>query len=304
MTISSLSTEELTHQLKSQGLCFQTGPFVIKLFSSFSDVAEGIASLYADYPLASTSDFIDFHIAITPPKNWRRWYRPQVEFYFDQYKPFRPLPADQAFAMFEWSSNWCVANHMHQYLILHAAVLERNGNVVIMPGSPGAGKSTLCAALSTRGWRLLSDELTLVNRTDITVAPLPRPVSLKNASIDIIKNYAPECVIGPIATDTSKGTVAHMKASSDSVNRAQEVAKAKWIIFPKYMPNSEALLTPLDKAPSFMRVAENSFNYSVLHQHGFETLVSLIDCCDCYDFTYSQLDDAVTIFNNLKPPVE
>jgi predicted ATPase len=31
---------------------------------------------------------------------------------------------------------------------------------VILPAPPGSGKSTLCAALVTRGWRLLSDELT------------------------------------------------------------------------------------------------------------------------------------------------
>ena len=66
--------------------------------------------------------------------------------------------------MLEWGLNWCVAGHAHQYLMLHAAALERNGRAVILPGDPGAGKSTLTAALMLSGWRLLSDEITLVDR--------------------------------------------------------------------------------------------------------------------------------------------
>jgi ABC-type thiamine transport system ATPase subunit len=85
--------------------------------------------------------------------------------------------------------NWCVAGHAHHYLMLHAAVLEKNGRAVVLPGDPGAGKSTLTAALMLDGWRLLSDEITLINRRRWTARTgLARPVSLKNASINIISH--------------------------------------------------------------------------------------------------------------------
>ena len=106
---------------------------------------------------------------------------------------FNPLPAEQAFPLLEWGLNWCVATQCHQYLILHAAVLERGGRALIMPAPPGSGKSTLCAALVARGWRLFSDELALIEIGGGQIVPLPRPISLKNESIDrIISGFWPE----------------------------------------------------------------------------------------------------------------
>jgi hypothetical protein len=56
------------------------------------------------------------------------------------------------------------------------------------------------------------------------------------------------------------------------------------------------------KAKSLMQIAENSFNQSVQGRVGFEALSRLIDGCDCYDFSYGQLDEALEIFANLPLP--
>ena len=61
-----------------------------------------------------------------------------------------------------------------------------------MIGLPGSGKSTLAAGLVYRGgWRLLSDELALLSLGDGAVSALPKPISLKNESIAIMKRFAP-----------------------------------------------------------------------------------------------------------------
>jgi len=265
-------------------------------------VAEGIGLLYADYPLAEQDGFADFHVSLTPPRDLRRWFKPQVLFLSDGYPPFKPLPLDQAFPMFEWGLNWCVSSHANRYLIIHAAVVEKGGYAAILPAPPGSGKSTLCAALVNRGWRLLSDELALIRVSDGKLIPLPRPVSLKNASIDIIRHYEPSATLSREVADTMKGTVAHMKAPADSVARASEAVRAAWVIFPKYQADAAACLEALPQSRAFMRVAENAFNYSLLGVKGFETLAGLIDASLCYDFTYSKLDEAIETFDALKPP--
>ena len=261
----------------------------------------GIGLLYADYPLTEQSDFADFHVSLVSPANLRHWFKPQALFLFDGIPIFKPLPLDQAYPMLEWGLNWCVYSHANDYLIIHAAVVERGGYAAILPAPPGFGKSTLCAALVNRGWRLLSDELALVRVSDGSLIPLPRPVSLKNKSIAIIRDYAPNAVLSPPVSDTLKGIVAHMKAPADSIRCATKTAQAAWVIFPNYQAGSPARLETLPQSCAFMRVADNAFNYSRLGVTGFETMAGLIDTCQCYDFTYSNLDDAIETFSALKP---
>jgi HprK-related kinase A len=302
LKVSQLKPSELEYRLKEPGIFLRTGAFTARINSSLRSVAEGIGLLYADYPVAEQDTFADFHVSLARPHNLRRWFRPQVQFALDGVPVFTPLPMNQAYPMLEWGLNWCVSSHAHCYLMIHAAVVEKDGCAAILPAPPGSGKSTLCAALVNRGWRLLSDELTLVRISDGKIVPVPRPVSLKNASIGIIKNYVPGAVFSREVFDTTKGTVAHMKPPSASIDRASEVARPAWVIFPRYQPDSPACLEALPRSQAFMQVAGNAFNYGELGLKGFETLSNLIDLSQCYRFTYSVLDEAIETFAGLTSP--
>jgi HprK-related kinase A len=302
LNVSALTPSELRCQLGQAGIFLQTGSFITHLKTSIPSIAEGIGLLYADYPIVEQTGFVDFHVNLAHPRSLRRWFKPQVQFLFDGYSPFKPLPFDQAFPMLEWGLNWCVSSQANRYLIIHAAAIEKGGYAAILPAPPGSGKSTLCAALVNRGWRLLSDELALIRVSDGKIIPLPRPVSLKNQSIDIIQRYEPSAIFGRKVSDTMKGTVAHMKAPAESISRAAETSLAAWVIFPKYQTDAPSRLEPLPRSRAFMRIADNAFNYSLLGVKGFETMASVIDASLCYDFTYSNLDDAIETFAALKPP--
>ncbi len=299
MNVSSLPLPALARRLGQEGILLRIGFCVVHIRSAFPSVAHGIHLLYADYPLEADDSFADFHVSIDAPRNIRRWIAPQVLFHFDQYLPFKPLPAAQAFPLFEWGLNWCFSTQYHRHLVIHGAVIEKNGRALIMPAPPGSGKSTLCAALVARGWRLLSDELSLIKLDALQVVPMCRPLSLKNESLQIIQDFGPNLVFGPPAFDTSKGTVGHMRAPTRSVARSQDSATPAWVVLPKYQAEADAQLNPFPKADAFMQIAENTFNYSMLGRSGFETIGDLIDHCDCYRFTYSCLDEAIEIFNAL-----
>lgn len=278
------------------------GQFVVHIHSSAPSVVEGIGLMYGDFPLAFDQPFADFHVAVTPPAGVRRWIRPQILFSHDGYVPFKPLPIQHGYALLEWGLNWCVSRNAFQYLSIHAGVIERGGRAAILPAPPGSGKSTLCAALVQRHWRLLSDELALVTRHNGALVPIARPVNLKNQSIDIIRDFEPSAVVGEPAFDTSKGTVAHMRPPSDSVARINEIAWPAWVIFPKYVPGSSAQMKRMPKGEAFMQLAASAFNYGQLGQEGFRVLTEVINRCDCYSFTYSRLDEAVETFRTLEPP--
>ena len=298
-TLSAISKTELARKLQGKGLGLLVPPFVVQINSLLPVVAAGLHALYADYQLASQEDFADFHITVAYGP---RYKKSVCVFKIDDFEPFTPLAVGEGFAFLEWGLNWCVTTYMHTWLTIHSAVLERNGRALILPAPPGSGKSTLCASLLLNGWRLLSDEMTLLDPGTGLVTPFPRPVSLKNQSIDIIRNCDKNVVIGPVAFDTLKGNVAHMRAPVESLHRANEKALPGWVIFPKYVPNAPAQLTPRGKATSFMQLAENSFNQSAHGRRGFDALTRLIDQSDCYDFSYGHLDEAMAVFADLPLP--
>jgi len=193
--LSTISKKSLFQSLAHGKLKLKVGHFNVCLSSSVPTVADHIFRLYDHYDLIDDEQFIDFFVSLATPNTIHRFFRPQINFSFDGYSPFRPLPYSHASALFEWGLNWCIASQSQQYLIIHAAVVEKNNQAFIFAGTPGSGKSTLCAGLVCRGWRLLSDEMTLVSLADGLIYPVPRPVSLKNQSLDVIKQFSPDALI-------------------------------------------------------------------------------------------------------------
>jgi HprK-related kinase A len=299
--LGELAGQRVSAQLRRPGLALRVGPFVTHVETPIRPLADALHLLYRDFDLADPEAIIDFHIRVAPPRGPRRWWRPQCVFFSDGRQVFQPFPLRLALPLLEWGWNWCVSQHAHSYLIVHCAVVEREGVAALLPAPPGAGKSTLCAGLMHRGWRLLSDELALVRLDDRTVAPLPRPVSLKGVSIDVIRRFVPGVVIGPVSTDTHKGTVAHLRPPADQVAQDLRRARVGWVIFPRYEAGAPARLTPVPRSRAFLRVVESVFNYSVLGRAAFETLAHLVDQAGCYEFAYGDLGEAADVFRALVP---
>jgi len=299
LKISDLSSAEIRSLLGNGELLIHIQPFVVRIKTDIPSLVQDIASMYVHFDVVPPHRFADFHVEVSRERGLRRWFSPLARFYFDGRPSFIPLPVHQAFAMLEWGVNWCVAAHAHQYLILHAAVIERGGRAVILPAPPGSGKSTLCAALITCGWRLLSDELGMYDIQSSRIYGMARPLNLKNRSIEIIRDFAPQATMTAPVPDTTKGTVCLMRPPDDSVRRKSEPANPAWIVLPRYVPNASAALAHHSSAKTFMLLAEQSFNYEVHGAQGFNAIGDLVDQCECYQFTYSRIEDAIAVFDEL-----
>jgi HprK-related kinase A len=184
-------------------------------------------------------------------------------------------------------------------MFLHAAVLERDGRALILPAPSSSGKSTLCAALAWRGWRLFSDEMAVFSFEDGRLRPNPRPVSLKNNAVDVIAAFEPKAHMSRIYRGTPKGDIGFMRPPPDAVARAQEFAMAGLVVTPKFTEGAAANLVRLDKVEAFRLLTNNAVNYSSMLQAGFEMVTGIVERCGAYQMTYSSLDAAVGMIDRL-----
>ncbi|MDJ0911625.1 MAG: HprK-related kinase A [Woeseiaceae bacterium] len=287
-----LTSAEFRQRLKS-GLGIGIGPFAAHIRAEPESLVHPLHGLYANYPLLPDDSVFSFHARLDLARAFPRVHRRMLRFSVDGQEPHEPMPAEQALPVLEWGINLVIAMRSHAFLMLHAAVVELDGGGMLLPAAPGYGKSTLCAGLSLRGWRLLSDEFGLLRPRTTDLIPVPRPVALKDASIDVIRDFDADAVLGPSTPNTRKGTVAHLRPPGDSVALAGEPAAARWIVFPRWEPGEPSRLTPISGAEAFMLLATNAFNYELLGEAGFDTVADVVAASRCFRFVYSDLEDAV-----------
>lgn len=299
MIVGDLGRREFADRLTGDGLGIQFGPFNLRIHSNLGSFASLAHELYGPYPMPESGEITDFQVRISSPSGLRRWVRRQACFSLDGQAPFAPYAVEHAFPALEWGINWCVATRAHHLLMLHAAGIEREGRAMLFPASPGHGKSTLCTALIHSGWRLMSDEFGLVRPEDGMLLPIPRLIPLKNQSIEVIRRFRPEAVIGPSFFGTRKGTVAHVRPPIESIDRAQEPARPRWLVFPRWSADAPLVLEPMPKSQAFLMVATNAFNYEVLDETAFRLVADMVGACDCHSLTYSDLDEAVDALDRL-----
>jgi HprK-related kinase A len=271
----------------------------MRLGTSLPELVEPVSMLYGGFTLGPEDEIPDFIARVDPLPRVRALFRSQAATIVDGRRVFDPFPRRQALPMLEWVLNWCLFTRPNQYLLLHSAVVDWGGQSLLLSGQPGAGKSTLTAGLLMHGWRLLSDELAVVDPATRRLHALPRPVGLKEASIAIVRALWPEAAIGPATADTRKGTVAHLRPPRESVRRAQETSVARWVVFPRFVANAEVRLQQVSRADALLRLGREAFNYSMLGEEAFHTLAAMLDGCECIEVEFGQLTEAIDAITEL-----
>jgi HprK-related kinase A len=258
-----------------------------------------LRTVYRSYPVDPPEGMFDVSVELRRAAGLRGWLRPQVELHCDGVRELEPFPLDTPLPLLEWGTNYALASRLYCYLLLHAGVVERDGIAILMPAMPGSGKSTLTAALSLSGYRLLSDEFGVVRLADSALLPMLRPVALKNESIDVIAQTFPDAVIGPRFPKTHKGTVAHLAPLQSHVDARHVAAVPGLVVFPRYEAGATIDLAPVSRARGFARLAVNSFNYDALGPDGFDALGAIAQRCTCWTLRYGDLREAIAAIGAL-----
>lgn len=274
-------------------------PFNVRLRSPISAVWRHIEFFYANYQTRPEGTFVDFDIQLLPGRGLRKIWRPQVRFLIDGTEPFLPLPSEQAAPLFEWGLNWGVASRSLGYLVMHAAVLATEDKALMLPGFPGAGKSTLCASLALLdGWRLLSDELAILDPVGGELLGHPRPISLKNESIEVVRGFD-SVRIGRVYHDTRKGTVTHAAVPELSIQQAEQPAMCRWVVFPRFTAGVSASFEEISRAEAFALISEQSFNNERMGEVGFHALCQMLSGSRCFLAEYGSTQDGLALIRDI-----
>jgi HprK-related kinase A len=288
-----MSPEEAARGLTGDGLLLDLGAMRVRVRSPLPDLPGPLARVYRHLPPCEDDGFVDCEVDLLPARSLRRPWRPGVRFLADGTEPFAPLPHGLSLPQLEWGLNWVFAHLATRHLLLHAGALEHAGRGLLLVAGPGSGKSTLTAALALAGLRLLSDEFGVVRRADGLLLPMPRPVSLKNASIALIAARGAAAALGPTFHRTHKGDVAHLAPPAEALARRHEPVRPALIVFPTWQEGASLDLVPVRPARALSELAANSFNFGVLGPAGYAAAADLVAGCPCWRLTFGSLDEAI-----------
>lgn len=277
--------------LLRRSVVLECSPFAFKVESCFPEVFSNLEAIYGNRIVDGDEydGFIDYFVSIKDSGGLRRFLKDQARFTCDSLEPFKPLNRSQSYALLEWGLNWVIAAHEVSHLVIHSAVLAKNGKAVLFPAPPGSGKSTLTAYLSRNGWRLLSDEMALITPLSLEVSPFVRPICLKNDSIDLVKTWFPDAIFSSVATDTHKGDVVHMAPDKASVDGQNECAEIVGVVFPKFSKGTFCDVFEMDKSTAYTALAENAFNFSVLQDRGIQSVINVAEKVPAFEVKYDNL---------------
>jgi HprK-related kinase A len=252
----------------------QVGPRAFRIGSAWAHPIDQMRALYRDYP-EPEQGLCDYTVRLEPAGPLRRWLRPSVAIRGDHSLPDAvPVSLDHALLAAEMGMNLQVALGERQFLLLHAASVERDGRVLILTGESGSGKSTLAAMLGEQGWRLMGDEFALIDPATGEAHPFLRPVSLKNEAVAAMHEMVGVDRFGPLLAGTPKGDIRHCVPNSDALSRMTEAGQPALILFPRF--GYEQAVRPVDPAECFVRLTQASTNYTALAERGFAALTTLV----------------------------
>jgi hypothetical protein len=190
---------------------------------------------------------------------------------------------------------WSAAIDAHPFLFyIHAGVVGLGSNTVLFPAAAGSGKSSLTAAMVSKGFRYFSDEVALVETLDFDVQPMPLAFCAKRSGWDVMARYFPQIANVPTHRRADGKDVRYVPPPVDRVQHTS--GRVSHIIFPKYQTGEDTRLTAVSRADALRRLMEECLALrTALTVQNVRKLIATLSQIDCYALTFSSLDEAVEL---------
>jgi hypothetical protein len=275
---------------------FETGPFEaggipFRIETNRRELAARVEDTFRDLrvTLSGSSPVVleALHRGTPPPSNpWEVWRdgEPRQMTVSDEYVVTYLL----------WEINRLMFERTGDRVHLHGAALVHDGRAVVLAGQSRAGKSTLAAWLTHRGWGFLTDEAALIDPDTLLVLPFWRPIGVRRPGpLDFM--------VHEDGSEERQQTDLLVPAST--IGALAPAAPLSCIAFPCLAPNAPASLTPLAPAAALMELTQHFPGLIAGGRAGFRRLARLVETLPAWTLRFHDLHDAEQILRTLMSEV-
>lgn len=176
---------------------------------------------------------------------------------------------------------------------LHAAGVSLNGAGLLMPGTSGAGKTTLTLALLRAGWDILSDDMLFLatGSNGIEVLAFPDVIDATDATVQ----FFPELADRVQQPNKGLGWAKHqLWFESVYGSRIAWSCTPSVLVFPTVAQTATSCLTPMAQNEALFELAPNVLlTDAVSSQQHLDQLAALVSVCSCYRLSVGRDFDAI-----------
>jgi HprK-related kinase A len=289
--VAELPLRGLQSRLRRGDLLLSFGPIQARIISSDAGFAAALHSLYGTWEATPASAAVADMTLCLRRTGLHTW-----SWFVDGRPALRTFTREMSLAHFEWTMHLAMSGALAPNVSVHAAVVVRpDGRAAALVGRSGTGKSTLAAGLVAAGWSLAADEF-LVVRPSGDILPVPAVITLKGASIDLIRSRSRDGVFSPVVTDPLRGAIGHYAAPR--IVEDGQAFELRALAFPRYSPAEEPAVRAIPRGEAIIRLGQQSHNLHLTGPEGIR-LIAALARRPVHAIRYASLDAAMKMVDGL-----
>lgn len=162
---------------------------------------------------------------------------------------------------------------------LHASAAALDGRAIVLPGSWGRGKSSLVLELCRNGWSFLSDDIVPLDPQTGRAVPFPGTPQVRSSS-------------GKVLSRGQLGSLSKRAIPIDPDNVAQGPTPLSMIVFPKFVSNADASLTPVSPAQAVGDLLENCLSFPNNDDASIQALCDTVQDLPTFSLRFGDIAEA------------
>jgi hypothetical protein len=202
------------------------------------------------------------------------------------------LDLDEAIAAVVYELVEQTYNERGLMAVLHGSAVTFRKTAVVFPASQGSGKSTLVAALQTKGYAYLADDVCPIDQGRLL--PVPVSQALKRGSWTVLGKYRADLARQPIRRCLGR-EVRYLPPLNVGKTAWRQSLPVGLFVYPKYDPDVQFSCRRLDPVNSIQHLVQSG---SVFSEHLSQWL-PWVESIPAYGLSYQNLQQAVAAVEQL-----